>query len=193
MIQGKISFVLVRLRIKHMELAIIRRETSGAGVQQFSESESLLKYELMDGAPVKAEVGARKQLCHHTDTLPSHITLSHHPFKPPSIVFPQVIPIRLFLSRLDLTPTYRAVNNVFSVKYFVNLVLVDEEDRRYFKQQEIVFWRMNQESLVIKYHRIHPLSADNPSATLSTLCQEKLQNDFSTHRTVPHALSMHRE
>ena len=56
-IQGKISFVLVRLRIKHMELAIIRRETSGAGVQQFSESESLLKYELMDGAPVKAEVG----------------------------------------------------------------------------------------------------------------------------------------
>jgi vacuolar protein sorting-associated protein 26 len=29
----------------------------------------------------------------------------------------------------------------FSVKYFLNLVLVDEEDRRYFKQQEITLWR----------------------------------------------------
>jgi hypothetical protein len=34
-----------------------------------------------------------------------------------------------------LTPTYRNVNNKFSVKYYLNLVLVDEEDRRYFKQQ----------------------------------------------------------
>jgi hypothetical protein len=42
---------------------------------------------------------------------------------------------------LNLSPTYRAVNNVFSVKYYINLVLVDEEYRRYFKQQEIIFWR----------------------------------------------------
>ena len=41
----------------------------------------------------------------------------------------------------DLTPTYRNVNNKFSVKYYLNLVLVDEEDRRYFKQQEITLWR----------------------------------------------------
>lgn len=27
------------------------------------------------------------------------------------------------------------------MKYYINLVLVDEEDRRYFKQQEIIFWR----------------------------------------------------
>jgi vacuolar protein sorting-associated protein 26 len=27
------------------------------------------------------------------------------------------------------------------VRYFLNLVLVDEEDRRYFKQQEIQIWR----------------------------------------------------
>jgi hypothetical protein len=55
----------------------------------------------------------------------------------------ECVPIRLFLSHLDLTPTYRSVNNVFSVKYYLNLVLVDEEDRRYFKQQEVVFWRKN--------------------------------------------------
>jgi hypothetical protein len=53
----------------------------------------------------------------------------------------ECVPIRLFLSPLDLTPTYRSVNNIFSVKYYLNLVLVDEEDRRYFKQQEVVFWR----------------------------------------------------
>lgn len=29
----------------------------------------------------------------------------------------------------------RDVNKKFSVRYFLNLVLVDEEDRRYFKQQ----------------------------------------------------------
>jgi len=33
------------------------------------------------------------------------------------------------------------VHNKFSVKYYLNLVLVDEEDRRYFKQQEINLWR----------------------------------------------------
>lgn len=43
----------------------------------------------------------------------------------------ECIPIRLFLSSIDLTPTYRGVNNRFSVRYYLNLVLVDEEDRRY--------------------------------------------------------------
>ena len=51
------------------------------------------------------------------------------------------IPVRLFLGHFDLTPTYRNVHNKFSVKYFLNLVLVDEEDRRYFKQQEVTLWR----------------------------------------------------
>lgn len=45
------------------------------------------------------------------------------------------IPIRLFLAGYDLTATMRDVNKKFSVRYFLNLVLVDEEDRRYFKQQ----------------------------------------------------------
>lgn len=33
------------------------------------------------------------------------------------------------------------MHNKFSVKYYLNLVLVDEEDRRYFKQQEIQLYR----------------------------------------------------
>ena len=49
--------------------------------------------------------------------------------------------MRLMLSPYDLTPTYRNVANRFNVKYYLNLVLVDEEERRYFKQQEIVLFR----------------------------------------------------
>ena len=42
---------------------------------------------------------------------------------------------------IDLTPTFKSVDNKFSVKYFVNLVLIDEQERKYFKQQEIHFFR----------------------------------------------------
>ena len=45
------------------------------------------------------------------------------------------IPIRLFLSGYELTPSMRDINKKFSVRYYLNLVLVDEEERRYFKQQ----------------------------------------------------------
>lgn len=44
------------------------------------------------------------------------------------------IPVRLFLGGFELTPSYRNVHNKFSVKYYLNLVLIDEEDRRYYNQ-----------------------------------------------------------
>jgi len=112
-IVGKVYFLLVRIKIKHMELNIIRRESAGGTGsgnqtgQQQTDNETLTKFEIMDGAPVKD----------------------------------QCIPVRLYLTGFDLTPTYKNVQNKFSVKYFLNLVLVDEEDRRYFKQQEIFLWR----------------------------------------------------
>ncbi|XP_008787026.2 vacuolar protein sorting-associated protein 26B isoform X1 [Phoenix dactylifera] len=109
---GKIYFLLVRIKIKNMELEIRRRESTGSGPNTYVETETLAKFELMDGAPVRGES----------------------------------IPIRLFLSPYELTPTYRNINNKFSVKYFLNLVLVDEEDRRYFKQQEITVYRLQETS-----------------------------------------------
>lgn len=102
---GKIYFLLVRIKVKYMELAIIKREIIGDNAQ--SESDTVAKFEIMDGAPVKGES----------------------------------IPIRLFLGAYDLTPTMRDVQKKFSCKYYLNLVLVDEEERRYFKQQEIILWR----------------------------------------------------
>jgi len=104
---GKIYFLLVRLKIKHMEIEIRKRESTGSGSDLYNESETITKFEIMDGAPVRGES----------------------------------VPVRLYLSGFDLTPTYRNINNKFSVKYYLNLVLVDEEDRRYFKQQEITLWR----------------------------------------------------
>jgi vacuolar protein sorting-associated protein 26 len=53
----------------------------------------------------------------------------------------EIIPIRLFLSGFELTPTMRDVNKKFSVRYYLNLVLIDEENRRYFKQNECSFFR----------------------------------------------------
>ena len=106
-IVGKIYFLLVRIKIKHMEIAILKKESTGSGANIYAENETIAKYEIMDGAPVRGES----------------------------------IPIRLFLGGYDLTPTMKDVQRKFSVRYFLNLVLVDEEERRYFKQQEIVLWR----------------------------------------------------
>ena len=50
---GKIYFLLVRIKIKHMELSIIKRETSGSGANVYNENETLVKHEIMDGAPVR--------------------------------------------------------------------------------------------------------------------------------------------
>ncbi|WFD00843.1 Vacuolar protein sorting-associated protein 26 [Malassezia yamatoensis] len=107
-IVGKIFFLLVRIKVKHMELSIIRRETTGVVPNQYNESEIITKFEIMDGAPVRGEM----------------------------------IPIRLFLGGFDLTPTFREVNKKFSTRYYLNLVLIDEENRRYFKQQEITIFRI---------------------------------------------------
>ena len=43
---GRIYFLLVRLKIKHMELSIIRRETTGVPPNQYNESETLVRFEV---------------------------------------------------------------------------------------------------------------------------------------------------
>jgi vacuolar protein sorting-associated protein 26 len=48
-IVGRIYFLLVRLKIKHMELSIIRRETTGVAPNQYNESETLVRFEV--GSP----------------------------------------------------------------------------------------------------------------------------------------------
>jgi len=111
---GKIFFLLVRLKIKYMEIVLIKRESTGAHPNVVHENTNVAKYEIMDGAPVKGNI----------------------------------IPIRLLLGALPLTPSYRDIERKFAVKYALNVVLVDEEDRRYFKQTDIFLYREKPENLV---------------------------------------------
>lgn len=55
-IVGKIYFLLVRIKIKHMEIAIIKKETTGSGPNTFTENVTIAKYEIMDGAPVRGKL-----------------------------------------------------------------------------------------------------------------------------------------
>ena len=60
----------------------------------------------------------------------------------------ETIPIKWFLSPYDLTPTYSNINNKLSVQYFINLVLIDVEERRYFKQHEILLVRLDKKLMI---------------------------------------------
>ena len=60
----------------------------------------------------------------------------------------EIVPIRFFLSPYELTPTYQNVNNKFSVQYVINLVLFDAKDKRYFKQHEIILYRIPRVPLI---------------------------------------------
>jgi len=52
------------------------------------------------------------------------------------------IPVRLFLKSYNLTPSYPDIEGFFGVKYFLNFVVVDGEDNRFFKFAEINLFRL---------------------------------------------------
>ena len=58
------------------------------------------------------------------------------------------MPIRVFLSNLELTPTYKNINNMFSVTYHLHLVLIEEDGKRYFKSCEFTLYRKDPSSKV---------------------------------------------
>ena len=105
-VHGSVHFKLVKINLKTMELEVRRKEVTHGGKAP-PDLQTLYKFEIMDGAPVRGEL----------------------------------LPVRLYLEPLMLSPTYEDVQNKFSVKYLLNLVLVDSEDRRYFKQHEITLVR----------------------------------------------------
>ena len=52
-----------------------------------------------------------------------------------------IIPLRLFIGSFNLTPTYKDINSFFSVKYFLKILILDNEERAYSKDQEIILYR----------------------------------------------------
>ncbi|RLV89268.1 Vacuolar protein sorting-associated protein 26 [Spathaspora sp. JA1] len=71
-IVGRIFFLLVRLKIKHMELSLIRRETVGAPPNQITDSETVVRFEIMDGAPVKGETIPIRLFLNGFDLIPTY-------------------------------------------------------------------------------------------------------------------------
>lgn len=105
---GKVTFKVADMDILYGEVGLVRKEYLGDTTSTDYESETLQKFEFMDGTPIVGEV----------------------------------VPIRLYLNSIPrLTPTYLNVHDKFRVQYFLNLVLVSGENKRYFKQQEIVLYR----------------------------------------------------
>ncbi|RNF02358.1 vacuolar protein sorting-associated protein [Trypanosoma rangeli] len=106
---GKVTFKVADMDIRCGEVGVVRKEFIGPGKSTDAmQSETLQKFEIMDGTPVVGEV----------------------------------VPIRLYLRSIPhLTPTYPNVHNCFRVLYFLNLVLITGEGKRYFKQQEITLYR----------------------------------------------------
>lgn len=53
-----------------------------------------------------------------------------------------IIPIRLYLRSYKLTPTYTLINNMFTVKYFIKILIEDaNNEQTYSMSEEIVFHR----------------------------------------------------
>ena len=73
----------------------------------------------------------------------------------------------------------RAAGKTFQLtfRYYLNLVLVDEEERRYFKQQEITLWR--------KGERVRKLPLANRSNSCGFPSSYKSQFAASTNSSMP--------
>lgn len=107
-IVGKVYFVSVMMKVKTVEIHLVKNETIGSGLNKKSDIELISKFELIDGNPAAGELA----------------------------------PIRMFINSFEtLSPTYRELNNTVSVKYYLKFVVIDDEDRSFYKQQEITLWR----------------------------------------------------
>lgn len=127
-IVGRIYFLLVRLKIKHMELSIIRRETTGAAPNQYNESETLVRFEIMDGSPSRGE------------TIPIRLFLGGFDLTPTFRDVNKKFSTRYYLS-LVLIDEGRCT--LYEKGFWsVSRILTSAADaRRYFKQSEIILYR----------------------------------------------------
>ena len=55
-VKGVVYFKKVSIRLKSMELQIIKRETIGAGTTSVADNEVITKFEIMDGGPIKSNI-----------------------------------------------------------------------------------------------------------------------------------------
>ena len=93
------------------------------------------KLKMMALEIIKKETDNRGQIC-------NNLTLCKFEIMDGAPIKNEIIPIRFFLSPYELTPTYKNINNIFSVRYYINLVIYDSNNKRYYKQHEIILYRI---------------------------------------------------
>ncbi|KAL7722586.1 Vacuolar sorting protein 26 [Entamoeba marina] len=54
-----------------------------------------------------------------------------------------ILPIRFYLKKIPLTPTFDNIADAYSVRYYLSFVFVDDEDRKYETSLEILLNRFN--------------------------------------------------
>lgn len=59
-VEGKISFLLVKLLIKKMDLILVRKEIVGTGEKATISAEDIFTFEIMDGCPIKGQLTRRR-------------------------------------------------------------------------------------------------------------------------------------
>lgn len=52
-----------------------------------------------------------------------------------------IIPFRLFLDCYSLSTSFKNLDNIFSVKYYLKFVIIDSNEKEYFQHHEIYIWR----------------------------------------------------
>ncbi len=62
----------------------------------------------------------------------------------------ETIPFKWFISAYDLTPSFKNINNRLQVIYSLNLVLIDSDNRKYFKQHDVELIRLDKKFYQIK-------------------------------------------
>ena len=67
----------------------------------------------------------------------------------------ETIPFRFFLEPYNLTPSYTDVSGNFSVRYYLNLIMKDQKNNKYFKQKEIFLYRLYLKNNKNKYNTLN--------------------------------------
>ena len=167
-IVGRIYFLLVRLKIKHMELSIIRRETTGVAPNQYNESETLVRFEVRDVPSTNYMTlltASRSWMARRREV--QFRSRYRHAMPATDLVSTgETIPIRLFLGGFDLTPTFREVNKKYSTRYYLSLVLIDEGPFSFFPPSQLFDWQFK--AHITDVYRCAPLFQTIRDRTLPT-------------------------
>ena len=118
LISGQIEFLMVRLKIVEMELQFFVKEMVDFHGRTFTHQRILSQTQIMDGSPGSMDIIPFRFFI--SSDKASNLETKEQPLKSPTMV---------------------EMQKKFSARYYLNLVLTDDHNKKYYKQQEIVITR----------------------------------------------------